>query len=142
MAHDPATTARLRAALKSRSGIDEKSMFGGVCFTLREHMLCISGSKGFMFRVGEDGEAEALAQPGTRPVVMGGGRRFGGFVWVDPARCSDAQLPGWIARAERYVAALPPKAAKAKKPTAKKVPAKKRKIAARKKTARKVKRSR
>lgn len=106
MAVDRALVERMRAPLAGRRDITEKAMFGGVCFMLRGNMLCASGSGGFMFRVGTEQEAEALARPGVRRVEMGG-RQFRGFVWVDPKRCRD--LPGWIALAEKHVGALPPK---------------------------------
>ena len=32
--------ARLRTSLKGRRTIAEKAMFGGICFMLRDHMLC------------------------------------------------------------------------------------------------------
>jgi hypothetical protein len=84
-------------------------MFGGICFLLNDHMLCGTGRHGFMFRVGRDREAEALARPGATAMEMNG-RRFRGFVWVDRNKCTDRSLRGWVALAQRYVAALPPKA--------------------------------
>ena len=95
---------RMRTALDGRKGVAEKKMFGGVCFMLRDHMLCGTGKPGFMFRVGRDQEAEALAR-----LMDFNGRRMRGFVWVDPTHCDARALRRWIALAERYVAALPPK---------------------------------
>ena len=66
MTSDPEPTSRLRRALADHSGVSEKRMFGGVCFMLREHMLCGTGKPGFMFRVGMDQEAEALGRQGRR----------------------------------------------------------------------------
>jgi hypothetical protein len=100
--------ARLRKILARRRGITEKRMFGGVCFLLREHMLCGAGKSGFMFRVGKAQHARAVARRGVKPVVMNG-RTFEGFVWVDPGKCDARALRGWIVVAERYVSALPPK---------------------------------
>ena len=98
---------RMRSALAGRRGITGKRMFGGVCFLQRGHMLCATGKNGFMFRVGKTQHSQALAR-GAAPVVLGG-RGFRGFVWVDPAACDARALRGWIARAEVYVSALPPK---------------------------------
>jgi hypothetical protein len=102
---------RISATLKGRAAT-EKRMFGGVCFLLNGNMLCGSGKNGFMFRVGADADAAHL--PGARPLVMQG-RAMKGFFWVDPDACDDAALGGWIALADAYVAAMPPKAVKAKK---------------------------
>jgi len=99
---------RLRKVLAGRRGITEKRMFGGVCFLLREHMLCASGKTGFMFRVGKAQHSRALARRGATPVVMGG-RGFEGFVWVDPGACDARALRRWIVLAEDYVSALPRK---------------------------------
>jgi TfoX/Sxy family transcriptional regulator of competence genes len=99
---------RLRGALKGRGQVTEKRMFGGMCFLLRGNMLCGSGKTDFMFRVGKAQDAEALARPGARPMDFTG-RKFPGFVWVDPEACDSRALKRWVALAETYVAALPPK---------------------------------
>jgi hypothetical protein len=105
--HDPETlAARLRRALGDR--VTEKKMFGGVCFLLRGNMLCGASGPGLMFRVGRDQHRTALARRGARAMEING-RRFEGFVWVDPDACDARALRGWIAMAERYVAALPTK---------------------------------
>jgi len=83
-------------------------MFGGMCFLLRGNMLCGTGKTDFMFRVGKAQDAEALATPGARPMDFTG-RKFPGFVWVDPQSCDGRALKRWVALAEKYVAALPPK---------------------------------
>jgi TfoX/Sxy family transcriptional regulator of competence genes len=106
-----ALAGRLRAALKGRRNVAEKGMFGGVCFLLRGNMLCGTGKTEFMFRVGKARDAEALARPGARPMDITG-RVMKGFVWVDPAKCDARGLKRWIAMAEHYVGALPPKKAK------------------------------
>lgn len=103
---DDGLAQRMRRALARNRGVTERKMFGGICFLLHGNMLCAAGKHGFMFRVGPEGEAKALARRGARPMEMNG-RRYGGFVRVDPAVCTARQLPGWVARA--YVAALPPK---------------------------------
>jgi hypothetical protein len=99
---------RIRAALASRRGVSEKAMFGGVCFLLENHMLCGADKSRFMFRVGRERHALALAQRGATPVVMNG-RTFQGFVWVEPQACDARALRRWIVLAEDYVGALPPK---------------------------------
>ncbi len=103
--------AQLREALAGLKGVTEKRMFGGVCFMLRDHMLCGTGKPGFMFRVGPEGEAEALSRRGAERMAFNG-REFRGFVWVDPEACGARDLGGWIALAKSYVDRLPPKSAK------------------------------
>ena len=106
-----AVTERLREALKGRKGITEKRMFGGVCFLLRGNMLCGTGSGDFMFRVGKEQDAEALARKGARPMDITG-RVMKGFVWVNPKSCDSRALARWVAMAEHYVGKMPAKGKK------------------------------
>ena len=86
-------------------------MFGGLCFLVDGHMVCGTHENRFMFRVGRENEAAALARPGARPMDFTG-RPMGGFVWVGPDSCRGAVLDDWIDLATDYVRALPPKPAK------------------------------
>lgn len=81
-------------------------MFGGVCFLLRENMLCLWSKRGLLFRVGPEQEREALRRPGAKPMIHAG-RRMRGFVRVDPQACDARQIKRWIVLAERYVSGLP-----------------------------------
>ncbi len=102
------TADLLRRALENRAGISEKKMFGGVCFLLNGNMLCGTGEDRFMFRVGKEQEAEAMARPGAAPMDFTG-RKMGGFVYVDVDAAMDAGLESWINLAARFVGNLPPK---------------------------------
>jgi len=107
--HDSAALAgRLRRQLKGRRAVSEKKMFGGVCFLLRNNMLCGAGRNGFMFRVGKEQDAMASRRKGARPVRMRG-RRLSGFFWVDPDVCDARSLKAWLKLAQSYVAPLPAK---------------------------------
>ena len=98
----------MRAALQSRRGVVEKKMFGGCCWMLKGNMLCGVEVGRFMFRVGKELEAEALSQPGATPMDITG-RPMRGFVWVNEEAAKGADLERWLALAERFVGALPPK---------------------------------
>ena len=113
MAYDEELAARFRAALDGTAGISEKRMMGGVCFFLHGNMIggadrTRTGERRFMFRVGKDNQAEALERPGAEAVEMGG-RRMGGFVFVDADACDQAALDGWIALALGFIRTLPKK---------------------------------
>ena len=103
-----ALAGRLRRAFAGRRNIVEKKMFGGVCFLLKGNMLCGVGTDKFMFRVGREQDAAALARPGAKPMDITG-RVMMGFVWVDPARCDARALGRWIAMAQGCVGELPAK---------------------------------
>ncbi len=108
MPYDPHLAQRMRTALQSRQGVVEKKMFGGYCWMLNGNMLCGVEVGRFMFRVGKELEADALARPGARPMDITG-RPMRGFVWVSAEVAEGEGLEQWIALAERYVAALPAK---------------------------------
>jgi TfoX/Sxy family transcriptional regulator of competence genes len=98
----------MRRALAGRSGIIEKKMFGGYCWMLHGNMLCGVEVGRFMFRVGKDLEAKALARPGASPMDITG-KPMKGFVWVKANEAEGKALQSWIELAARYVEALPPK---------------------------------
>jgi TfoX/Sxy family transcriptional regulator of competence genes len=98
----------MRRALKRRSGIQERKMFGGFCWMLNGNMLCGVEVGRFMFRVGKELEAEALARPGASRMDITG-RPMRGFVWVRAKAAEDKALSDWIAFAARYVGKLPSK---------------------------------
>ena len=63
---------RVRDALSGRIDFQEKRMFGGVTFMVREKM-CISAGKGrIMCRIDPDIHESALERQGCRPVIMKG----------------------------------------------------------------------
>ena len=108
MPHDPHLAELMRQALRSRKGITEKKMFGGVCWMLNGHMLAGVETGRFMFRVGKAREAEALAMPGAAPMDFTG-RRMGGLVWVEADAAIEAPLARWIDLAAAHALSLPPK---------------------------------
>ncbi len=108
MPYDPQLAAQLRSALQSRQGIVEKKMFGGFCWMLNGNMLCGVEVGRFMFRVGKELEAEALARPGATPMDITG-KPMRGFVWVNARHATGADLDRWIELASKYVGAMAPK---------------------------------
>jgi hypothetical protein len=113
MAYDEALAQRLRDDLRGVEGVGEKRMMGGLCVLVNGNMLggvnrTKAGVDRFMFRVGKDNEAEALRRPGATIVDMGG-KRFGGFVYVDAGACGGDALKGWLVLALGFVGSLPRK---------------------------------
>jgi TfoX/Sxy family transcriptional regulator of competence genes len=108
MPHDPHLAALMRTALAKRRGVAERKMFGGPCWMLNGNMLCGAEVGRFMFRVGKDQEAEALARPGASPMDITG-KPMRGIIWVDADAAIDAGLEEWITCAARFVGALAPK---------------------------------
>jgi hypothetical protein len=108
MPYDPHLADLMRAALSGKRGIVEKKMFGGYCWMLHGNMLCGVEVGRYMFRVGPELEAEALARPGARPMDITG-KPMRGFVWVNADDAIEPGLTDWIDFAARYVGKLPPK---------------------------------
>jgi hypothetical protein len=108
MPFDPHLADLMREALKARRGIQEKKMFGGYCWMLHGNMLCGVEVGRYMFRVGKEQQAQALARPGARVMDITG-KPMSGFVWVDADAALEVGLGDWIDFAARYVGGLPPK---------------------------------
>ncbi len=114
MAYDEELSLRLHSALEGIMDVTDKRMMGGVCFMVRGNMLGGAdrnkdGEGQFMFRVGKDNEAEALARKGAKIVELGG-RRMSGMVFVDEEACpDDASLREWVTLAMSFVSTLPDK---------------------------------
>ncbi|PCI60186.1 MAG: RNA methyltransferase [Kordiimonadales bacterium] len=124
MAYDEELTAMFREALDGIMDVSEKRMMGGICFMMSGNMIggadrTKDGERRFMFRVGKDNEAEALARPGATILEMGG-KRLGGMVFVDEEYCDEAALADWVMLALSFVSTLPPKEPKKKKSAKKK----------------------
>jgi hypothetical protein len=108
MPHDPHLADLMRSAMRHRRGIVEKKMFGGCCWMQDGHMIAGVEVGRYLFRVGKEQEAEALARPGASPMDITG-KPMRGFVWVDADAAIETGLDNWIAFAARYVGSLPPK---------------------------------
>jgi hypothetical protein len=102
----------LLEALRQAIGADgrsEQAMFGGICFMIDGNMAVgASPARGLLLRVGREAYGAALARPGTRPMEMRG-RPMEGYLYVDPAALTPAELEDWVALATAFVRTLPPK---------------------------------
>jgi len=88
MAYDEGLADLFRDDLVDTDGIEEKRMFGGLCFMMHGHMLCGVHKDGAMFRVGKDREPRALAMNGVTELAFTG-RKMGGLVDVSEAVMAD-----------------------------------------------------
>ena len=112
MAANEVLAERMRDVLAGRRNIEERRMFGGLCFLMNCNMLCgVSGSGDdrFMFRVGKALEAEALSRPGAAPMDFTG-RKMGGMVDISEEVFADeSTLRAVLLLAREFVESLPPK---------------------------------
>ncbi|WP_119304457.1 TfoX/Sxy family protein [Dongia deserti] len=104
---------RIRAVIPAM-GRSERRMFGGVCFMLNGNMVAGTFRDELLVRVGKERNAEALKQPGARPMEMRG-RPLDGYVMVKPASLNDGALKDWIRLAMNHTSSLPAKSKPARK---------------------------
>ena len=78
MAFDESLAARIRDALARKKGVEEKKMFGGICFLLNGNLLVGVWKDSLIARLGPDGGEEAILEPHVRGGTGRVGRWSGG----------------------------------------------------------------
>jgi hypothetical protein len=107
VAYDEGLADRIREALRGRSGVTEKKMFGGLAFMFEDRMAVGIGGEDLMVRVGPEGFGRGLADPHARPMDFSG-RPMVGDVYVDPegVRTAD-RLRAWLERGIAFMRTVP-----------------------------------
>jgi TfoX N-terminal domain len=115
MAYDLKLAERVRAWAAKQPGIEEKSMFGGLCYLVGGNMLGGVKDANLLLRLGPAG-ASHIGKPHILPFPTWA-KPMAGFLMVEPAGCATAPvLTKWLEQAHAFARGLPPKA---KKPAAK-----------------------
>mgnify|MGYP002725658090 CR=1 FL=1 len=109
MAFDEGLAQRVREQFQDRNDVEEKKMFGGLCYMVNHHMCCgITGGL-LMARVGPDKYEVCLKRRYAREMDFTG-KAMKGMVYVDPKGVeSDSDLADWINICIRFIETLPPK---------------------------------
>jgi TfoX/Sxy family transcriptional regulator of competence genes len=98
MAYDEALALRIRQALRQRTDITERNMFGGLSFLRGGRMCCGIVGNDLVIRVLDKEMLSSLARAHVRPMDFTG-KPLRGFVYVAPdAITTDDELRDWIAR--------------------------------------------
>src|SRR5689334_1803311 len=109
MAFDQSLAARIRDGLARKKGVEEKKMFGCVCFLLNGNALAGVWKDRLIVRLGSDEGEAALREPHVRAFDITG-KPMRNWVAVEPEGVEhDDQLQGWIERAAKFVRTLPAK---------------------------------
>ena len=109
MAFDESLAARIRDALARRRNVEEKKMFGCVCFFINGNALAGVWKDRLIARLGPDEGEAAMREPHVRPFDITG-RPMRNWVAVEPDGVEDDdQLTGWIDLATKFVRTLPKK---------------------------------
>ncbi len=114
MAYDERLAERIRGYFKRRKGVEEKRMFGGLCFMLNGHMCCGVEKDRLMVRVAPDCYETFLKKPHAREMDFTG-KPLKGFLFVSEGGYRTAAgLAFWLDEAVECARGKPPKKMKAK----------------------------
>ena len=109
MAFDKILAGRIRDALALKRGVEEKKMFGCICFMLNGNAMAGVWKDSLIARHGPDKGEAALLEPHVRQFDITG-RPMRNWVVVEPEGIEDdEQLADWIERAMKFVKTLPGK---------------------------------
>jgi TfoX/Sxy family transcriptional regulator of competence genes len=109
MAYDEVLGARVRALLGKTPGVEERKMFGGLCFMVNGNMACGITQEDLMVRVGPEAYEASLARPEAREMDFTG-RSLRGMVYVaTDSIAADFDLAEWVERGADFACSLPAK---------------------------------
>ena len=107
MAYDEGLAQRLREHFEDEFYVEEKKMFGGLCFMLSGHMCCGIIKDTLMARVGQDNYEASLAHPSAAEMDFTG-KPMKGLVYIRPEGFeSDEALAYWVDICAGFVKRLP-----------------------------------
>ena len=114
MAFSESLASRIRDVLARNRNIEEKKMFGCICFFLHGNALVGVWKDRLIARLGPDPGEAALREPYVRAFDITG-RPMRNWVAVEPDGVeNDSQLTHWIQRATDFVGTLARKSGKPK----------------------------
>jgi TfoX/Sxy family transcriptional regulator of competence genes len=110
MAYDEELARRVRNLLDSRADVNERMMFGGICFLVGGKIACGVRSDELIVRAEPEHAYELIeSEPGARPFDHNG-RPIRGWLWVArEATAEDADLERWVRRGEAFAASQSPR---------------------------------
>ena len=109
MAFDESLAARIRDALVRKKNIEERKMFGCICFFLNGNLLAGVWKDSLIARLGPDQGEDALLEPHVKAFNITGSP-MKNWILVEPQGVvDDEQLNAWIQQAVRFVGKLPGK---------------------------------
>lgn len=109
MAFDEGVAERIRTLLAGHADVQERKMFGGLCFVCSGNMACGIVGEELMVRVGPDRWSDALEQPHAREMDFTG-RSLKGMVYVGvDGFAEDVDLARWVEQGTSYARSLEPK---------------------------------
>jgi TfoX/Sxy family transcriptional regulator of competence genes len=102
VAYDEELAKRVKGALGPGRRLEEKRMFGGLCFMVSGKMCVTVGKDRIMCRIDPAIHDDVLGRKGCRTVVMKG-REYRGYLYVDAkAVRTKRELDYWVQLALDY----------------------------------------
>ena len=115
MAYDEGLAVRIEEALADVPLVEQKKMFGGMAFMVRQHMCVGVIDDKLMARVGPEQYQSCLSETFAKEMTFTG-KPLTGMVYIEPQGIvEDEQLLKWIERCLAFVATLPDKKPKVRK---------------------------
>ncbi len=109
MAFDEDLAVRIRLGLKRKRGVEERKMFGGLCFLLNGNMLVGVWKDSMIVRLGAGHGEEALLEPHVKAFDITG-KPMKNWVMVASEGVQDGeQVKAWLKRAVKFVGTMPAK---------------------------------
>lgn len=109
MAFDEKLAQKIRKQFRGRHDVEEKKMFGGLCFMVSNHMCCGIVNDTLMARVGPDNYEKCLTRKHAREMDFTG-KAMKGMVYISSEGIkSNPSLSKWLSICTDYVESLPPK---------------------------------
>ncbi|MFZ9886962.1 MAG: TfoX/Sxy family protein [Myxococcota bacterium] len=109
MAYDEGLAERIRLLWRERRDVEEKRMFGGLCFLVGGHMVAGIVGEELMLRVGPAAYEATLLEPHVREMDFTK-RPLKGFVYIEPAGFDeDDALERWLSQGLAFQQTLPPR---------------------------------
>ncbi len=109
MAYDEGFAQRIREQLQEIPSVDEKKMFGGLCFMVSGHMCCGIVEDKLMARIGPVNYESLLKKDHTQKMDFTG-KPMKGMIYVEPEGLkSEKELEFWVNKCLEFISTLPPK---------------------------------
>ena len=109
MAFDETLAQRIRDALARKKNIEERKMFGCICFLLNGNIFAGVWKASLIARLGPDEGEDAMLEPHVKAFNITGRPMKNWILVASEGGEDDDQLKGWIERAVKFVGKLPGK---------------------------------
>lgn len=108
MPFDEMLVRRIESVMPDSSGLEPKSMFGGIGYLVHGNMACGVYKEFLIVRVGLERYEQVLSNPQTRVFDITG-KVMKGWVMVDSQTLSEQDLANWIEMGMEFASGLPKK---------------------------------